>query len=564
MVAISGYLTTDITFEIVDFCSEDLNENTEASYEKAAWSLTEIVQLNGSYSDWREHESNRWQIKGNLFPSFFQDYYLRIHCTPLGINLGTIATTQERQFFIWNAYPYNPVNLYEILISDQSGIIIEGQSTPYEFSPLQELTYDLTVDYIGTPVIYSEILFDFSDYPDPLPLILTGDRIIKFDVVPEVPVIETWEWLTDIIDSDDGSEQRISILGEVPRIEQNINVIFENQTELRSFYTNLLICKGFLWVPEFQYATRVTSESSVGELNIYFDNSKIDVRELEYILIKTPTGSEVIKIETIESFGCTTIPLIFDIPLGSFVIPGSAVSIEDNSYLERFATNEVGKTTLNCKLLRQRESLARAGSSFTFDTFLDTIVLDDRSLADDLLKDVLFAGLKSVDNQTGLESLISRWDYSRTGTDKSFKFNRVSNYEKLDYWKLFFAHCRGQCKKFWVPTYREDLNFIEIVSTSSFICSSVEYARKTFTLPTHRYLEFETEGGIHRVSVLEASAVDDTSLIEFEPALPVDPLWALIKRVSFLLPVRLNSDTVTLKHYHNDTTIEFSVRTAEA
>ena len=563
MAGIIGYETTDIDFEIVTFASGELNEYTEVEYNPTVYELKNTIQLAGVYNDWREHVSNRWQIKGELAPSFFQDYYFRIHCTPLSIDFGTISSDQQRQFYIWNAYPYNQVNLYEILISDSSGLTITGQSFPFTLNALQELTYELYVDGLGAPKVNSEIQFDFSDYPDPFPLVLTGDRIIKFDVVPEIPLEETWEWLTDIIVSDDGTEQRIDLRGPYPKIEQNFNVIFDNEELLREFYANLSICKSSLWVPEFQYTTKITTSSVIGNINIYYDNSKIDVRAGEYVLIKNNYISEVIEILTIESYGATTNTLTFDIPLGSYIIPGSSVYIEDNSYLERYAPNGVGKTKLNCKLLRERTTLYK--NVVSFDTFLGDIILPDRSLVKETSKDSFSSGIKTLDNSTGLIENISRWDYSRLIKDMFFKFDRYLNYDKLNYWKYFFSLCKGQTKKFWIPTFRNDLELFEPAAetASSIACKGIEYARKVYQVPTHRYLEFETDAGIHRVSVVGASEVDGNSLLSFTPTLPSGPLWANINRISFLLPVRLASDEVKLTHYHLDTTIEFSVRTAE-
>lgn len=563
MAGIIGYETTIIGFEIITFASEELNEYTEAEYNPTVYEFHDSSQLVGSYSNWREHISNRWQVKGELLSSFFQDYYFRIHCYPIEINFGTISSDQQREFYVWNAYPYNQANLYEILVSDSSGITITGQSFPYTLKPLEELTYEIYVDGLGSPKINSEIQFDFSDYPDPLPLILTGDRIIKFDVIPEIPLEETWEWLTDIIISNDGTEQRIDLRGSYPKIEQNLNVIFDTEESLREFYANLSICKSSLWIPEFQYASKITSPSLIGNINIHYDNSKIDVRVGEYIMIKNNDISEVIEILTIESYGATTNTLTFDIPLDSYIIPGSSVYIEDNSYLERYAPNGIGKTKLNCKLLRERTTLYK--NVVSFGTFLGDIVLPDRSLVKETSKDSFSSGIKTLDNSTGLIENISRWDYSRVIKDMFFKFDRYLNYDKLNYWKYFFSVCKGQTKKFWIPTFRNDLELFEPASeaTSSITCEGLDYARKVYQVPTHRYLEFETGAGIHRVSVVDASEVDGNSLLSFTPALPSGPLWANINRISFLLPVRLASDEVKLTHYHLDTTIEFSVRTAE-
>ena len=59
------------------------------------------------------------------------------------------------------------------------------------------------------------------------------------------------------------------------------------------------------------------------------------------------------------------------------------------------------------------------------------------------------------------------------------------------------------------------------------------------------------------------SSVDGNTLLYFDPALPTGEGWTDFNKICFLLPVRLAEDTVKWTHYHLESILKFSVRTAE-
>ncbi|WBF76933.1 hypothetical protein PSV3_00231 [Septimatrevirus PSV33] len=217
-------------------------------------------------------------------------------------------------------------------------------------------------------------------------------------------------------------------------------------------------------------------------------------------------------------------------------------------------------------MIRQRSQLTRPGATVVLEQFGGVPVLTKRPLANDLVRDEVSTGQISIDNQTGLADIISRWDYSRIGGPRSFKVNRISNPQELDYWKASLAYARGQARKFWMPTYRTDLALAVQPSdgASVYTVEGSEYAEKIWQIITHRYLEIETASGIHRTEITGASkGEEDVSIIVFNPPLPTGGGWMEVKRISYLLPVRLGDDKVEWKHYGLESILNLSIRTAE-
>lgn len=553
--------------EINPYVSTDLNENTAVTFAPLNYKTSvDGINLSGAYSTYRIASANRQQIVGDEQKNFFYDYYFRVHLSPLTLNLKTIASSQTRQFQVWNAWPTTTAQLANVLSSNSTGITITGQAAPYAMPPLQELTYSVTVGISGPPNINADVLFDFSNVADPLPILIVGLRAIKFDVVPEVPVYEAWEWLSDMMVAVDGTEQRIALRGEVPRVELGLKVKFDTSESIRGFYADLAATVGRLWIPEYQYATRTTALSLTGGLQLYYDATKTDIRAGEFVMVQTPTAVYLLGIDVLNGSGATVVStLAADIPAGSLIMPGSPAILADQTSIDRYAVNQAAETKLSCLLTRQRTVLTRTGSAVTLPTFLGAPVMDKRPLANSLVADEFSTGQISLDNQTGLPDIASYWDYTRIGGPRTFKVNRMQTPAEMDYWKTFLAYCRGRARKFWVPTYRDDMELTVTPSdaTTTYTIKGTAYAEKIWPIVTHKYIEIETASGIHRTQISGASVTGTDTILNLATALPTGAGWIDVKRISYLLPCRLGDDKAEWKHYGLESVLSISIRTAE-
>ena len=561
-----GQVTNDRNYpEINPALSKDNNAFGQRMFDPAPFD-SETRKAQGPRNPFRIAPANLWAIPGQQAPNFFDDFYNRIHVLPLKIDLQTIASSQTREVSVWNAYVKNSATLDEISISQPAGIEITGEATPFSMNPLKEIFYNVTVGVSGPPNINVEILFDFSNVADLLPLVITGTRAVKFDIVPEVPVTETWQWLSDLMVATDGSEQRIALRGEVPRIELSFKAVFDSKEQIRRFYGDFLAAVGRLWLPEYQYTTRTTAKTTAGTNLLYYDNTKTDIRAGEYVLIQTPTNAALVEVTSLTVSGALlTSNMLFDIPTDSLIMPGSPALIDNQTALARYAVDDVAEVSFNARLTRQRTVLTRTGSAVSLPQFLGVPVVEKRPLADELVKDEVSTGQVSLDNQTGVQDIISRWDYSRIGGPRTFKVNRMYAPEEMDYWKTVLAYARGQARKFWMPTYRQDLKVIVTPAdaATNYTVEGTQYAEKVYSLPTHRYIEIETSSGTHRTTIFGASVSGGNSVILFDPAVPTGAGWKVINRISYLLPVRINDDKIEWKHYGLESLLNLSIRTAE-
>lgn len=506
-------------------------------------------------------------IEVSLAKLFSYDYFYRVHVVPQRIELGTISSPQTRIINVWNAWPYTTAALADVTPTPAEGVVIEGQATPYVMKPMQELNYSVTIGTSGPPGINVAINFNFTDVPDPSPVVFIGTRAVRFGVVPEVPVREEWEWLTDLMTATDGSEQRVAVRGEAPRVSMDFTAVFDSQEDIRDFYAQALTVKGRLWVPEYQYATATTADAAQGDSVIYVNQARTDIRDGEYVVVDNKESVAMVQVLTVGAGSLLlAAPLDFPLPKGSLVCPGSPCILQDGLPLKRYRVNEVAETTMAARLQRYRETLTRPGIPDQLPMYLGSKVLTRRPLAPSMVEDAFFTGQELQDNRTGVFDVMTLWDYTRIAGKRQFKINRVQQPNEMDYWREFCAWCRGMVRMFWMSTYRPDVElFVPMEEGANFATFiGADYAQKVYTIPTHRHIEFATAAGSHYAEVTNVVVdVLGNSYVNFTPALPTGAGWTTIERISFLLPLRLNDDTVTLLHYGLETLLELSIRTAE-
>lgn len=507
--------------------------------------------------------------------SFKLDYYYRVHSSTRLIELGTVAAPQIRSVVIWNAWPDRTAILEGVVLSEVTGIEVTGPTLPNTMNPLEENTYQAHIDSLGPPQINTTLHFDFTSVPDPLPTLILGQRAVKFDLIPEVGVKETWEWLTDTLVSSDGTEQRISLRGGMPRSIMNFDVVLLDADAIRRFQNDLLTANNSFWVPEWQYATRITQSVGSGTSRLYYAPDRTDIRAGEYALLILPdSNSSLVQVSSLTVDGCLlSTPLTIAIPEGSTVSPGSVALIKDASGMTRRNINHHADINLEATFQRRRATLAKPGSTSPVTLWAGVPVLDSLPLGDDPMKYDLRAELEVQDNSIGEIKYYKVRDYPKTVISREYLLSRTpittchDPFKRdLDYWKHFFDYARGSQRKFWLPTFRDDFTLLAPVAmgASSILVREKEYAQKVFSaMPTHRRLYIMHETGVHLAQVTAAIEESGGSRLVFTPSLPLVFGANSFKRISYLLPVKLLSDSIEFEHFHSESTVRFSVRSAE-
>lgn len=496
---------------------------------------------------------------GVVQSSAFWDYGSGPRLFPPFVELDSLLSDVSIDFYIYN-WTDSPYVVDSLSIFGDNGIEIVSESLPYEIPAKHRLKFQAVVHLAGGSDIDAMVQAVLTTPSATLTSYISGQRFSPIVDIPETPINETWDWLTDTIRATDGSEQRFAIRGKMPRVSQDMKYIVQNLVGIRKFQTSLYTSRGKVWMPEFQYAVKLNAPSAIGEDRIYFDVSKIDVRINERLMIFNDQTSAVVTIKEMMPDGAKIIsPLKIAIDDSFTIVTGSPAILEDGFGISRKQVHNNAEFNLNGRFQRVRSQLSNPAFAVTFPTYASRVVLEKAPLANEDISDSLVTGNEMFDNTTGIFDAVSLWNQSKVSTSLKFKINRLNSLDDLNYWKAFFDQILGGARQFWLPTFRPDLQIISVPAWGTIRVDGADYAETLFQMPNYRYLRLDTDVGIWYVKVTAAQSISGgiselTITPDFYPHSSVT-----VNSISFMRPVRLASDQVTLKHLNQESEISFSV-----
>lgn len=227
----------------------------------------------------------------------------RVHVIPRRLDLGAVVSEQEAEVEVWNADIQRAQILEEITIDGPTGIeIVDPLGQPAHFPASNSQVYLVRALTDGDALIDNVITWVFTGQnPLGTNLRLLGFRLIPFPFAPNwaQPVTETFGFLTDIIVSYRGMEQRIqlravpvgtiryaTLLDDVRDAQMAGAILFGNQA--RAF-----------GVGRWQFQTRLLQNASAGDHDIFCDTSDIPFEPGGMVLLWT--GPYQWEVQTIES-----------------------------------------------------------------------------------------------------------------------------------------------------------------------------------------------------------------------------------------------------------------------
>lgn len=156
-------------------------------------------------------EEPKIQLTAGYLPGVNDSFYNRILIEPSRLEMGNLLSNQTRFVTLWNGFLYNS-NLEAVDRFNDPGIALDQPvETPYVLRPLEQLTYVFSITTDGPAVInaHYEWLVDGVVYRAEV----VGRRVVLFPYGPNwsTPVTEGLEWMTDVLRSYSGKEQRRSL-----------------------------------------------------------------------------------------------------------------------------------------------------------------------------------------------------------------------------------------------------------------------------------------------------------------------------------------------------------------
>ena len=481
-------------------------------------------------------------------PSFFDDYYNRIHINPNRLELGNIASEQSQTVSLWNSYLEAKVLLDIENIPD--GIHVSGQpNPPLSFTALQELSWDLSILSDGPSSIDSLITWQFGS--DVAKFHITGTRIIAFGWLVDWSnnVKETLQWRTDVLQSSSGYEQRRA-LRLAPKISLEADFLLVDKE--RQFFDLVMVgwsARTFV-LPIWNQQQWLQTTHNLGSFVVYCDTTHRNFRSNRLALLR---GQDAFDNETIEIESVLSDRLILKRPLIRTWSKGTCLSPAATTQLE--SPPQLIKRTdrmMRCHIIFNLTESIDHSASLPSTTYRNYPVFAEVPNEREDLTHSHERLLHVIENTTGVS----------LKTDTAKAAFQLYRYQWLTHGRLsqanlrsFLYGLRGSQKAVWLPTFSDDLTLkATITATSQSL--DVEwcgYTRFAVNQLGRQDIQITLKSGVvlYRRILSSTEISSQTERLLVESIFPNQILTTDIIRISFITLCRLSNDTVSIEHVND-------------
>lgn len=387
-------------------------------------------------------------------------------------------------------------------------------------------------------------------------------------VIPDIPVVETWEWQSDIISSWDGTEQRISIRDQ-PRRTVEYSILLADDVERNREYRRWFqFLSGTVIVPYYQYHTKITQNSVVGATKIFFSRDKTDFRDNDFAVVFRPSTEKafLVALTTIDVDGGNTVSLSNAINIGDIVAPAFSSQMANNTGPKMGTV--AGRISFNLQAILDRgTSFDRPSSTAVINTFDGLNVLDKRPLARQDADELFNIRPTEFDNLSGRIGRRTSLLHAIIAGGRQFTIARKTNSTEMDYWRDFITAARGMREPFLFPTWREDL-FLDTnpnPGDPQILIQGTDYETLYFPHDTFKRIQIQNPTGSIEFRKITVTTPQPglTTLLTLDTPVTNDSSWGNGFTIGFLNRVRFVTDTIRLNHFASYSIITVSMGTTD-
>jgi hypothetical protein len=503
--------------------------------------------------------------KGILIEGFYDLFWKnRLHIIPTEFDAGNILSAVEGTFEIYNSgtkLGQHQVAVNTLTDLTSLGITITGGTVvfPYQLGLGQSEVYTYLISTEGTSVINDSYDVGFGNGVTLIHSI-TGSRILLFTFDPQEGFNETFEWLTDIIPKQDGSEQRISVRN-IPR--QTIDHVYLSDdptilaTMENTLYNRLPNQIALPYWKDFVSLTAIVTAGSA-VLPVTTTTNRDFRVGLSLAIFDRDTG--LFEVGTILSIATNQItltsPLLQTWAAGLEVLPVLIGFVDTKHTQERFP-KDVASLALSFESVTNKDFSDTAG----FAVYKSTPVYDDPLLleSDTFSRDFDY-GVETFQNPVGRD----HQDTWRNGPGTTWKrfiasFKTLAEYTSL---RNFIHSRRGRQVAFYIPTRQQD--FIP-ANTNPGTPSQIDTAHtgysQTFDIGHRIDIEIEYIDGVVDRREITSVILGTFQQLVLDSALSQEWSEANVARASYLLKFRFDIDAFQFVHnWHNNGFVSFTFK----
>lgn len=364
-----------------------------------------------------------------------------------------------------------------------------------------------------------------------------------------VPCVESLQFLTDMSESNDGSEQNIQLRTKARQTLQ-YQIPLKPATDADVFNTGYGALRKKWAIPLWIEAQPVGTVAN-GATLINCITNVYDFRNDSLAFLFDITGKyQVLEISTFDS---TKINLSSPI-----------VGLFRSAYL------------MPCRIGRVSGSMAKQFSGYSGNVKVqffveDTLAITGAEPTQYLSNDIYFeAGLFEngsteteieqrndiIDFNLGVSESRTPWLHAKHGRQHN---SQMRNAQEIRTYKEFLYRRAGKSKVFWMPTF---LNDLRLQNTGNIVSTIVTY-RDSYLEYTQNRVHIAIEaGGVWYPRIISAPTPTSADTMQFTIDSPLNVDASTVTRISYLGLYRLDSDSIDL-NYGSSLLTEASVRIKE-
>lgn len=547
MAVISCFSVTLVSYSgiINSHVSEDLK-----SFENAWWPPHEsdsgVAPIGSLTTHWPVAANGR-AISGFKAGSYFDDFYNRIHVIPSLLELGNIVSTQTSAVKVWNAF-LTPQTLLSIAGIDD-GIELSGQDEPpVSFTPLEEREWSVAITTDGPFVLDAQLTWLFASGSSAV-LTVTGNRITAFPFLIDWTdgVRERLAWATDILQSETGAEQ-CRALRIAPRRTLGVD-LFIDKRERQHFDVVLFGWSTRVWaIPVWFDVQLLNAPVAIGAFTIACNTVGRDFRAGGLAML---LGETAFQYETVEILSLTATQLTLkratlqNWPVSTRLYPVRTAQFDGAPKLTRLH-DQLQKTSIDFAVVEPCDWTAIAPAV----TYRGYPVYDTPPDESDDLTSEYQQLLLTLDSGMGAAALITDTaDLSRPVNLHRWKLFGRSEQTAF---RSFIYYLNGRQKRVWVPTHADDLTLVAVAANTSTVIdvANIGYTRFARNKTGRCDIRIQLNNGsvFYRRITNSVEINSDVERLLIDSALGVQVNPADVMRISWLMLMRSDSDTVNIKH----------------
>jgi hypothetical protein len=421
----------------------------------------------GSEISWEENS-----YTGHLAHSIEDDFYNRILVEPIFIDFGSILGTQSFEIDVFNAYLVDSV-LSDIAETNfRTGLTLDAEATlPTTYGALEERTYTIEAVLAGPPQIDATITLDWLSPITDIDIGIIGTRIVLLPVTYRHKMRETMLWKTDVLNSYNGTEQRVKVRRN-PRHRLAIKAYLDKDERHR--VENLMYgWRQREWaIPMWHEARNVDGVVAQDDLTINVDTQYGDFR-VDYLAVlwENPRKFDVFQIESLTTSSITLPRGVNDnYGLNAIVMPVRTARMVKDPIRYTTGYDAVLETILE---VTDNASYPADPSAIQYNGE-DTFFMEPLQTGADGSPDSYHYDMVVLDNQSGLVNQYAPWDNIRIKRQFELIVEGLQDIWEMRQW---LDRRAGKLVPFYMPTYE---NNFKILNTGT-VVDSLEVLEEDFT-----------------------------------------------------------------------------------